>query len=42
MEKWCVIQPWRWIHQLSMVATFARRWVADTMSTCFVLLLICH
>jgi hypothetical protein len=33
---------WRRIHQLSTVAIFARRWVTDTMGTCFVLLLICH
>jgi hypothetical protein len=41
-KKRCVIQPWRRIHQLSTVATFARRWVTDTMDTCFVLFLIYH
>jgi hypothetical protein len=39
MKKRCVIQPWRQIHQLSTVATFACRWVMDTMGTCFVLLI---
>jgi hypothetical protein len=42
MEKWCVIQPGRRVHQLSTVATFTRRWIVDTSGTCFVLLLICH
>jgi hypothetical protein len=36
------MQPWRRIHQLSTVAIFARRWVANTTDTCFILLLICH
>jgi hypothetical protein len=37
-----VIQPWRRVHQLSTIATFACRWVADTTGTCSVLLLIYH
>jgi hypothetical protein len=41
-EERCVIQPGSWVHQLRMIATFTRRWVVDTMSTCFILLLICH
>jgi hypothetical protein len=42
MKKWCVIQSGRRVHQLSTVATFTRKWVADTMGTWFILLLICH
>jgi hypothetical protein len=42
MKKQCVIQHNRWVHQLSTVATFIRRWVADTMDTCFALLRISH
>jgi hypothetical protein len=41
-KKCCVIQSGKRVHQLSTVATFTHRWVADTMDTCFVLLLICH
>jgi hypothetical protein len=42
MKKRCVIQFGRRVHQLSTVAIFTRRWVADTTGTCFILLLIYH
>jgi hypothetical protein len=42
MKKWCVIQLYRRVNQLSTVDTFTRRWVTDTTGTCFILLRICH
>jgi hypothetical protein len=42
MKRRCVIQPDKRVHQLSTVITFIRGWVADTIGTCFILLLIYH